>query len=540
MNLLNFPKYFFVNIYEKIHDYCKVREHEYERKNQRLINIPSVNASKLVYKQGSSFADDYLRKCITSRYNRVIQNRNGCSTYRITTNDSNRYSLGAQNVEKVNKKPIDLNTSNYWLSMRKNQNSNIYLKITNDRPNCHVISGKKEAKVINQQIEDSKHRFKVKQIVPILNISSIEKRNSELLTYRENFSFSTNRQSLNRFTKSPDKPIDNKEKPHIDLTNVNMLLLSAYHDRTIQNTKAKIEMLTLYTNQTHSRHMDTKFHIIEEGSFGRVYKGRYNNKDVAVKIPNINTMKSDPFGVTDRILREWKLLAKITHPNIIGFKGGIILPNKHIWLITDFIRGCDLHSLNYKFKYKIPTGKAIKMIKQLIKVLDYLHTPIKEKGIIIHRDIKPENIIIDHYNWDIYLCDFGDAEEFGSGNKRRLSGATWLYSPIELLNADPLGSYISIKNSSQYNEKWDIWSFGCVLQEFFGCPNPFEYIVDFSDSSNVIYSKIVKAVRDNRYIPNISTDIHPRIRKVIEMCLQPDPRLRPSAKNIIKIIDEIL
>ncbi|KAJ1609300.1 Ser/Thr protein kinase [Cryptosporidium canis] len=540
MDLLNFPKYFFVNIYEKIHEYCMVRGHEYERKNQRLINIPSVNASKLVYKQGSSFSDGYLRKCITSRYNRVIQNTNGCSTYRITTNDSNRYSLGAQYVEKVNKKPIDLNTSNYWRSVRKSPNSNIYFQITNDSPNCHVISGKKETKVVNKQIEDSKNRFKAKKIVPILNISSIEKRNSELLTYRENFSFSTNRKSLNRFTKSPDKLIENKEKPHSDLTNVNMLLLSAYHDRTIQNTKAKIEMLTLYTNQTQPRYIDTKFHIIEEGSFGRVYKGRYNGKDVAVKIPNINTMKSDPFGVTDRILREWKLLAKITHPNIIGFKGGIILPNKHIWLITDFIRGCDLHSLNYKFKYKIPTGKAIKMIKQLIRVLDYLHTPIKEKGIIIHRDIKPENIIIDHYNWDIYLCDFGDAEEFGSGNKRRLSGATWLYSPIELLHADPLGSYISIKNSSQYNEKWDIWSFGCVLQEFFGYPNPFEYIIDFSDSSNVIYSKIVKAVRDNMYIPNISADIHPRIRKVIEMCLQPDPRLRPSAKNILKIIDEIL
>lgn len=543
MNFLNFTKYLFANIYEKIHYYCVVHEHNDETNRRQLREIPSINLNKLAYKQSSHFANiHFLRECITSRYNPNIQDTRGVSTYRKINNDQKHVIFEFANIERKHKEqPVNHHILNSWLNLNRKSNSNINSHFTYETQNTHKIISPFTAKAVNiSKNDNSRNHIMAKQIVPIIDIKSTEKRNSELLTYREKFSFLNNESVLSISPKSRDKLLESKKKLHNDWMSVNMLLLSACHDRTIQKTKASIEMLTFYTDETYFKQIDTKFHIIEEGSFGRVYKGRYNNYDVAVKIPNLNTMKSDPLGVTDRILREWRLLAKINHPNIIGFKGGIILPNKHIWLITDFIRGCDLHSLNYKYKYKIPTEKAIKMIKQLIRALNFLHTPIKEKGIIIHRDIKPENIIIDHYNWDIYLCDFGDAEEFGSGNKRRLSGATWLYSPIELLDADPLGNHISIQSVSQYNEKWDIWSLGCVLQEFFGNSNPFEYIVDFADSSNIIYSKLVEAVRENKYIPNIPTDIHPKIRKVIEMCLQPDPRLRPSAKTILRMIDGII
>lgn len=539
MDLFNFPKYLFANIYEKIHDYCVTHEHKSETKRRQLRELPSIKLNKLAYKQNCHFSDNhFLRECITSRYNRNLKDSRGFSTHRKISNEQKHIAFEFTNVGRVHKKQqVDTNISNSWLNLYKKSNSNINSHFAYETQNSPANISP-TANIENRLKNDnSRNNIKAKQIVPILDIKSTEK-NSELLTYRENFCSLSN-ESVLPTPKSRNKLFKSKEKLHNDWMSVNMLLLSACHDRTIQKTKAKIEMLTLYTNETNFKQMHKQFHIIEEGSFGRVYKGRYNNRDVAVKIPNLNTMKSDPLGVTDRILREWRLLAKIDHPNIIGFKGGIILPNKHIWLITDFIRGCDLHSLNYKYKYKIPTEKSIKMIKQLIRAIDFLHTPTKKKGIIIHRDIKPENIIIDYFSWDIYLCDFGDSDEFGSGNKRRLSGATWLYSPIELLNADPLGNQISTQSASQYNEKWDIWSLGCVLQEFFGSSSPFEYIVDFADNSNVIYSKLVRAVKENKYIPNIPTDIHPKIKKVIEMCLLPDPRLRPSAKTILRMIDGI-
>lgn len=515
MNFLNLSKCFFGSIYEKIHGYCLVNEYIQERKTQQLKRLQPNNFNKLFYKQKNVQVNNYLRECTHSRYS--FQNNIELPIHRRVSNEfrpiDSEYNIY---LEKTQKQSIDDYDSNFWSKL-------------NQKPNK---KNEIERKHFKNHVNTAKH------IIPMFDLKSIEKRNSDLLTYRENFSVS-NKKITPIFSNLKNKTLESR-RLQSDWINLNMLLLSACHDRTIQNTKAKIEMLTFYTLETNSKYMDSKLHIIEEGSFGKVYKGRYNGFDVAVKVPNLYTMKSDPFGVTDRILREWKILAKISHPNIIGFRGGIILPNKHIWLITELIQGCDLHSLKYKFKYEIPREKAIKMIKQLTRALDFLHTPMKGKGIIIHRDIKPENIIIDNINWNAYLCDFGDAEEFGSGNKRKLSGATWLYSPIELLGADPMGNHIPIQSVSQYNEKWDIWSFGCVLQEFFGNANPFEYIIDFTDDSNQIYLKLVKAVKENKYIPNIPTNIHPQIKKIIEMCLQPDPRLRPNTKVILKMIDKII
>ncbi|KAL7067717.1 protein kinase domain-containing protein [Cryptosporidium serpentis] len=319
---------------------------------------------------------------------------------------------------------------------------------------------------------------------------------------------------------------------------VNMLILTASYNRYIQKTKCKIEDLTVEAQSIVFGSSITKydFKYLEKGSFGIVYKGIYKGTKVAIKIPNLVMIEIDPLGVTERVLREWQFLSRLRHPNIIEFKGGIILPNRHIWLITKLVNGPDLHSLRYRLHRNIPKDKALYMIRQLADVILFLHTPSKEKGIVIHRDIKPENLIIDTKTWRIYLCDFGDAEECGVGNKKKLSGATWLYSPIELILTDPIRKNTSESKIADYDEKWDIWSFGCILQEFFGYPNPFEYLVESTDSSNDIYKKLVNTAKKNKYIPYIPVEINSIIRNIIFQCLNPDPKLRPNIKYVINTL----
>ncbi|OII71598.1 protein kinase domain-containing protein [Cryptosporidium andersoni] len=319
---------------------------------------------------------------------------------------------------------------------------------------------------------------------------------------------------------------------------VNMLILTASYDRYIQRNKCKIEDLTVEAQSIvfGSSIKKYDFKYLEKGSFGIVYKGIYKGTKVAIKVPNPVMIEIDPLGVIERVLREWRFLSRLKHPNIIEFKGGIILPNRHIWLITKLVDGPDLHSLRYRLHRNIPKDKALYMIRQLADVILFLHTPSKEKGIVIHRDIKPENLIIDTKTWRIYLCDFGDAEEYGVGNKKKLSGATWLYSPIELILADPIRKDTSESKIVDYDEKWDIWSFGCILQEFFGYPNPFEYLVESTDSSNDIYKKLLDAAKKNKYIPYIPVEINSIIRNIILQCLNPDPKLRPNIKSVINTL----
>lgn len=552
INFCSIRTHYFLDICKKIHCCFNTLinndiSNEYEEfKHLKLIRYNMNSNIKL---------NDSIRGFVTYRKNHISNNTNkGFYTSRAKLSNIKSNNEFAENMltPKVKEEKKELYSS-FSTKFTPNTNRSI-ITVDDFTPesqnsfhvfphpymlNNHLTPKKVESKNKNKNYKTNFNKSEIN----LLDVSSVNKRTSDLLTYRENTPYSqiNNSKIKSKFTKDNLRINQKNNKLYKEWIEVNMLLLLAAHDRIIQNTKIKIEQLTLYTRSSKfNGGFHKEFDLIEEGSFGKVYRGKYNNIDVAVKVPNLSTMETDPIGVTDRIIREWKLLARIKHPNIIGLQGGIILPNRHIWLVTNLINGCDLHSFKHKHKESIPIEKSFKMIMQLITVIDFLHTPTREKGIIIHRDIKPENIIVDKKNWNIYLCDFGDAEEFGSGNKRKLSGATWLYSPIELLKADPIEKEISNYKITQYNEKWDIWSFGCVLQEFFGYENPFEYIVQCSDDSNQIYSKLVTAVKENRYKPYIPQNIHPTIKKIIQMCLQPNPFLRPNAKVILNILEKTI
>ncbi|KAK6591055.1 Ser Thr kinase [Cryptosporidium xiaoi] len=549
MNLCSIGRDCFVEVRVKVSDCLNFNAYTFQRKG----GISHPNLSKYV-RNYNCYNLNYNQKrdCVTSRRDYITgKNDLGFLTVRnrvesVRTNESiNKFTTPKKNGKSQycdNSLPTTRFSS---VTERSISTANEYTPTSNNEkivfPHPYILTNHLSPKKSNNgtNLLKKDQINKSKPSIPLLNLKFTKEDSLDLENKFGNI------KNSNIIDNNENKVLElnsskGSNKLRRDWEGVNILILAALHDRTIQNTKAKMERLTLYTKKSNiAGNSNQKFHIIEEGSFGKVYKGRYKNSDVAVKIPNIATMETDPFGVIERILREWKLLAKIKHPNVIGLKGGIILPNRHIWLLTSYINGCDLHSLRHKYNFDIPMGKSIRMVRQLVGVLDFLHTPSREKGIVIHRDIKPENIIVDCVNWDIFLCDFGDAEEIGSGNKSKLSGATWLYSPIELLSSDPMRMKAQTKQSYKYDEKWDIWSLGCVLQEFFGHSNPFEYIVDYSDNSDQIYHKLVKATKENKYNPYIPNNIHPIIRKIITMCLHVNPRMRPTANAILKMLSQL-
>ena len=93
---------------------------------------------------------------------------------------------------------------------------------------------------------------------------------------------------------------------------------------------------------------------------------------------------------------------------------------------------------------------AIQQVKQygmqIAKGIDYLH---KKKN-IIHHDIRPQNILLTENN-EIKLCDFGAAIVFEEGKNVKGCEISLNYSPPEAIQ--------------MHNEKYDIWSLGCVLHE---------------------------------------------------------------------------
>ncbi|CDJ52832.1 protein kinase, putative [Eimeria brunetti] len=286
---------------------------------------------------------------------------------------------------------------------------------------------------------------------------------------------------------------------------------------------------------------ELQYSMIEQGSFGKVFVGSHQGAKVAIKVPVECMLSTDPAGVMERTLNEWRILSMCQHPNVVRLIGGIVHGPFDVWLVTQLVNGSDLHSRKYSrdplVRRFISPENGLYMCRQLAAVVAYLHIPVPgRKPIVVHRDIKPENVLIAD-DWTIQLCDFGDAEASADGRVSRISGATWFYAPAELLRCSPVESMAS-KSGVQlppFNEKWDIWSMGCVFQEMFGFFNPMHVHISSGDSPSVIYEKLKSKAIAGALVPNVAEEIQGVARNIILRCLHPDPSARPSAVEVLNM-----
>lgn len=286
---------------------------------------------------------------------------------------------------------------------------------------------------------------------------------------------------------------------------------------------------------------ELQYSLIEQGSFGKVFVGSHLGTKVAIKVPVESMLRTDPAGVMERTLNEWRILSVCQHPNVVSLVGGIVHGPFDVWLVTKLAKGSDLHSRKYsrdpQVQRFISPQNGLYMCRQLAAVVAYLHTPIPgKKPVVVHRDIKPENVLIAD-DWRIQLCDFGDAEASPDGRVSRISGATWFYAPAELLRCSPVESMMADSGAQlpPFDEKWDIWSMGCVFHEMLGFINPMHVHISSRDSPSIIYQKLKSKAIAGALVPEIAEEIRGIARAIILRCLNPDPRARPSAVEVLQM-----
>jgi serine/threonine protein kinase len=86
---------------------------------------------------------------------------------------------------------------------------------------------------------------------------------------------------------------------------------------------------------------------------------------------------------------EVNLLIKLRHPNVVQFLGAVT-ETKPLMLVTEFLRGGDLHQY-LKEKGALSPLAAINFALDIARGMAYLHN---EPNVVIHRDLKPRNILL--------------------------------------------------------------------------------------------------------------------------------------------------
>jgi eukaryotic-like serine/threonine-protein kinase len=158
------------------------------------------------------------------------------------------------------------------------------------------------------------------------------------------------------------------------------------------------------------------YEILEQigrGGMGVVYKARHLSLDRIVALKVLSATVSDDADFVKCFAQEAKLIAKLSHPNIVS--------------VYDFGNHGDIYYLSMQYAQgqtvrdimasrKLTLQECASVVLQIADALDYAH-----RSEVIHRDIKPGNIMV-CADGRALLMDFGVA--FGTYSTG--ASAVWL------------------------------------------------------------------------------------------------------------------
>ena len=274
-----------------------------------------------------------------------------------------------------------------------------------------------------------------------------------------------------------------------------------------------------------------------EGGMGVVWKATDSllGREVAIKILPQNFAADD-----DRLARfdrEARLLASLNHPNIAGIYGIHQAPSTSSgqasvhFLAMELVPGEDLAQRLQRGP--LPVDQALRVAREIATGLEAAH----ESG-VIHRDLKPANVKLTQ-DGKAKVLDFGLAKAADAA--ATASGTSASLSPTMTSAGTMVGmilgtaSYMSPEQAAgqAIDRRCDIWSFGVLLHELLTGKRMFD-----GETVSHTLAGVLRAEIDLSELPK---DVPPRVRKLLERCLERDStrRLRDIGEARIALDDAI-
>ncbi|HYB52390.1 MAG TPA: protein kinase, partial [Thermoanaerobaculia bacterium] len=255
--------------------------------------------------------------------------------------------------------------------------------------------------------------------------------------------------------------------------------------------------------------------LLGAGGMGEVYRARDSKlgRSVAIKVLP-ESVAQDPERLA-RFEREAQVLASLNHPNIATIHGVEDSGATHA-LVMELVEGPTLE--DRIAQGPIPLDEALPIARQIAEGLDFAH----ERG-IIHRDLKPANVKLTP-DGAVKILDFGLAKALDPGAGGSSPDVT--HSPTITAAATRSGvilgtaAYMSPEQArgKPADKRADIWAFGCVLWQMLTGKRLFH-----GETVSDTLAAVLRADIDWAELP---AGTPPAIRRLLERCLDRDPRRR--------------
>ena len=268
------------------------------------------------------------------------------------------------------------------------------------------------------------------------------------------------------------------------------------------------EKLILLDND-HEKTCFIQLNKIGEGACGSVYlcKNKETGVYMALKQVDVSFKHKKLPEKVKALYQEMENLKKLKHKYIVKYYG-VHHDNKSVSLLMEYVKGGSIFDLIVE-KGAVHERDISKYCLQILEGLSYMHD-----NNIVHRDLKCANILLDEFN-NCKLADFGiskHAEDIRSmeGCKTDIGTPYWM-SPECI-------------QGLSYGWKSDIWSFGCTVLEMLNTKPPYRDLNNQTAMYKIVHEDLVLYFRPG-------TSDH--CMEFIKQCLHKDPKLRPSAQDLL-------
>ena len=226
----------------------------------------------------------------------------------------------------------------------------------------------------------------------------------------------------------------------------------------------------------------------------------------------VKTLRPDCLGkerVVRKLLREGRVLKKLTHPHIVRAYEVHAEPRPAI--VTETLTGATVDALVQGSSRPLGALELANLGSHLASALRHLHS-----GGILHLDLKPSNVVAE--NGRAKVIDLSHARRPG---RMKAGNGTWCYMAPEQARGGDIGPAA------------DLWGLGIVLYCAAAAINP---LIDIAEDEDVDEPQL------HGRIPALRTE-RPRLPRellaFVDACLEPEPADRPSLDDAVRLLYEL-
>ncbi|CAH2058429.1 unnamed protein product [Thlaspi arvense] len=277
--------------------------------------------------------------------------------------------------------------------------------------------------------------------------------------------------------------------------------------------------------------------LIGEGSYGRVFYGKYKGNDVAIKKLDASSSEEPDSDFTSQL----SVVSRLKHEHFVELLGYCLEANNRI-LIYEFATKGSLHDvlhgrkgvqgaepgpvLNWNQRVKIAYGAA--------KGLEFLHEKVQPP--IVHRDVRSSNVLLFN-DFVAKMADFNltnaSSDTAARLHSTRVLGTFGYHAPEYAM-------------TGQITQKSDVYSFGVVLLELLTGRKPVDHTMPKGQQSLVTWAtpRLSEDKVKQCIDPKLNNDFPPKavakLAAVAALCVQYEADFRPNMTIVVKALQPLL